>query len=382
MPHSCSPSRWSLPATARRCWHTGAVVFSTVTDRPTRRRSRRQKSRETPEGGLYAVRDGHLNQLTEDPTDSEPDFSADGRKIAFVRGGDVWAMRADGSGQRQLTSGAEARQPAAVSPKASYVVFERRATAGGSARPLHGQVRRQRPHRSSPAPATSTKRRSRPTARRSSSSAASPRPAAAPPTTSTRCGPRAPAWPASPGPATSTSSRPATSSAAIVFSRGESSEGPGAYADIFTMRSNGTKVEGAGRRRRLVLRRRRRRRRPHAALPPRPGPLGEEDRPGTGPQAEPSFPTSSATNSVFSSDGRKVAAFIATDEAETLSAIDVASRPQLAARRRLRAGKRLDRDDDRVGDGLAAGAALRTPPGSSSKGPLLRERALRRFAAV
>ena len=36
----------------------------------------------------------------------------------------------------------------------------------------------------------------------------------------------------------------------IVFSRGESSEGPGAYADVYTMRRNGSKVKalvaGAG----------------------------------------------------------------------------------------------------------------------------------------
>ena len=53
------------------------------------------------EGGLYAVTDGHLNQLTEDPTDTEPAFSPDGRGIAFVRGGDIYAVRADGSGQRR-----------------------------------------------------------------------------------------------------------------------------------------------------------------------------------------------------------------------------------------------------------------------------------------
>ena len=41
-------------------------------------------------GGLYAVKDGHLNQLTEDPTDTEPNFSPDGRTVAFVRGGDIY----------------------------------------------------------------------------------------------------------------------------------------------------------------------------------------------------------------------------------------------------------------------------------------------------
>ena len=83
---------------------SGAVVFSRaiVTAEKTRKRHGR-KSRRRPLRG----QGGRLNQLTENPADSEPDFSADGRKIAFVRGGDVWAMRADGSGQRQLTAGPE-----------------------------------------------------------------------------------------------------------------------------------------------------------------------------------------------------------------------------------------------------------------------------------
>ena len=37
----------------------------------------------TVKGGLFAVKDGRLNQLTEDPTDTEPSFSPDGRAIAF-----------------------------------------------------------------------------------------------------------------------------------------------------------------------------------------------------------------------------------------------------------------------------------------------------------
>ena len=59
----------------------------------------------TTEGGLFAVKDGHLNQLTEDPTDTEPSFSPDGRAIVFSRGGDIFSVRADGSGLRRLTSG-------------------------------------------------------------------------------------------------------------------------------------------------------------------------------------------------------------------------------------------------------------------------------------
>ena len=111
----------------------------------------------------------------------------------------------------------------------------------------------------------------------------------------------------------------------IVFSRGQSGEGPGAYADIFTMRRNGTKVKvlvaGAGssfvedvapEAQMLLFRRDQ-------------GLWVKKIGPGRAHKLS-EVADNSATNSVFSSDGRKVAAFIATDEAETLSAIDVASR--------------------------------------------------------
>ena len=104
------------------------VVFS------RRRRlspNRRRVGGETPKAASSRSSDGHLNQLTEDPTDTEPAFSADGRTIAFVRGGDIYSMRPDGSGQRQLTSGPELDAAAArLARTARYVVFERRAAAG------------------------------------------------------------------------------------------------------------------------------------------------------------------------------------------------------------------------------------------------------------
>src|SRR5690349_21103119 len=94
-----------LPASAQA--KAGAIVFSMATvEHPCCEVEGKAPAPKTV-GGLYASKEGHLNQLTEDPTDSEPDFSTDGHTIAFVRGGDVYAMRADGSGQRQLTSGPE-----------------------------------------------------------------------------------------------------------------------------------------------------------------------------------------------------------------------------------------------------------------------------------
>ena len=85
------------------------------------------------EGGLYAVRAGHLNQLTGNPADTEPAFSPDGRTIAFVRDGDLYSVRPDGSGQRHLTSGPELDSAPVVSPNGRFVVFERRSAADGPA---------------------------------------------------------------------------------------------------------------------------------------------------------------------------------------------------------------------------------------------------------
>jgi TolB protein len=110
-----------VPATAAGAPSTGAVVFSKSTT-----------VEGVAKGGLFAVRDGRLNQLTEDPTDTEPAFSPDGRTIAFVRGGDLYSVRPDGSGQRRLTSGPELDSAPIVSPDGRSVVFERRAGAGAA----------------------------------------------------------------------------------------------------------------------------------------------------------------------------------------------------------------------------------------------------------
>ena len=141
-----------------------------------------------------------------------------------------------------------------VAPNGRYVVFERRA-AGGAARPLHGRARRRRRCTPSPRRRGRPRSTSHPTAGRSSSSAAG-RAGGGAATTSTRCGPRAPACPAD-HTGRVDEFAPRYFEGGIVYSRGQSGEGPGAYADIYTMRRNGTQGAGAGRRRRLGLRRRR-----------------------------------------------------------------------------------------------------------------------------
>ncbi len=108
-----------LPAAASAASRTGAVVFSKAVSVGG-----------VVEGGLFAVRDGHLNQLTEDAADVEPAFSPDGTEIAFAREGDIYSVRPDGSGERRLTSGSAVDSRPIASANGRYVVFERRLSAG------------------------------------------------------------------------------------------------------------------------------------------------------------------------------------------------------------------------------------------------------------
>src|SRR3954454_24297050 len=120
----------AIPASASAAG--GAIVFSKVTeDHREYKEGDKVLPPKAPEGGLFAVKDRHLNQLTENPGDTEPSFSADGHTIAFVREGHVFAMRADGSGQKQLSGGSLDSRPI-VSPNGRLVVFERRTSAGGA----------------------------------------------------------------------------------------------------------------------------------------------------------------------------------------------------------------------------------------------------------
>lgn len=325
-----------LPAAgAAAAGHSGAVVFSRA---EVSTEEVEGVPVEKAEGGLYAARDGRLNQLTEDPSDREPDFSADGRKIAFVRDGDVWAMRADGSGQHRLTTGPEIDGRPQFDPRGRYVVFERRAAAG-SPRDLYevglgGAAHRlvagaHDEHEASFSPDGRAIVFVRSVALAGGGEADdvySVRPSGAGLARLTKT-------------ARLDEFSPRYFRGGIVFSRGQSGEGPGAYADVFTMRRNGARVRvlirGAGSSfvedvapaaRMLLFRRdqglwvkRIGRGRAHK--------LSE-------------VADNSATNSVFSSDGRRVAAFVAADDAETLSAIDVASRrrTQLASGFSLESG--------------------------------------------
>lgn len=312
----------ALPALASAARSTGAVVFSRVTVTTTTPKEGAAPEVKEEKGGLFAVRDGRLNQLTENAADTEPSFSPDGRTIAFVRGGDVYSVRADGSGERHLSSGAELDSAPTVAPNGRYVVFERRTSAtgpadlytvgakGGGVRPLVATVKDE--HDASIAPDgrgivfVSTV----PAAGGGSDDLYSVRPNGRGLTRLTRTG--------------VDEFSPRYFAGGIVYSRGESSEGPAAYADVFTMRGNGRRVKplvsGVG-----------------SAYVEDVAPAGRTvifrrdrglwvKRIGRGRAHKLTLlPDGSKTNSVFSSDSRRVAAIVQAEGETQLVAIDVRS---------------------------------------------------------
>ncbi len=315
----------AVPSAAAAAPKTGAIVFSMVTeDHRTQKDSKgKELPPKAPEGGIYAVRDERLNQLTEDPGDTEPSFSADGHTIAFVRDGDVFAMRADGSGQRQLTRGSEIDSRPLVSPNGRYVLFERR-TAVGAPRDLYtvrvggGTVNRlvaspADEHEASISPdgCAIAFVRSVPDAHGGTADDVyTVRPAGILQRRLTR----------TPG---VDEFAPRSLDETIVYSRGESTPGPSAYADIYAMGEKGGAprklIAGAGSSyvedatgggRTLLFRRDRG--------------LWVKTLGGKGRKLA-ELPDNSKTTSVFSSDGKKVAAFTETKEGQSISVIDVAT---------------------------------------------------------
>ncbi|HET8863000.1 MAG TPA: hypothetical protein VFM94_07105 [Solirubrobacterales bacterium] len=277
-------------------------------------------------GGLFAVKAGHLNQITEDPSDTEPAFSADGRTIAFVRGGDLYSIRPDGSGQKRLTSGVELDSAPIVSPDGKRVVFERRASEGGSAdlysvRALGGSLHAltngaPSDHQAdfSPDGRAIVFVRDSGTPTNTTEDLYSVRPSGAGLARLTRTN-------------GIDEFKPRYFAGGILFSRGESSEGPAAYADVYTMRRNGTRIKalvaGVGSAyvedvspdgHTLLFRRDQ-------------GLWSKRIGPGKARKLA-QLPDGSETNGVFSSDGRRVAAFVAVEEQQSLVAIDVATRRQ------------------------------------------------------
>lgn len=308
----------ALPAAAqaKKPSHSGAVVFSKATE---------VKEGEF-EGGLFAVRYGHLNQLTENPADVEPDFSADGRSLVFARNGDIFTMRPDGSGQRQLTSGPEIDSAPKIAPNGRYLVFERRAALPGAQRDLYTiSLSGGQPHPLATGSGDEREATFSPDGRaiayvrqvmNSAEAVADDIFAVNPSGSRTYHLTKTPSldeW------------APRYFAGGIVFSRGNDSDTPAAYADIYTMKRNGQKVKpqvrGVG-----------------SAFVEDVSPDGHTllfrrseglwmKRIGKGGARKlTDLPDNAKTNSVISADGTRVAAFIANGETEQLMSINLKTR--------------------------------------------------------
>jgi Tol biopolymer transport system component len=312
----------ALPAAANAATHrAGAVVFSQhwIHSEETNGKV----TAEVEEGGLFAVRDGHRNQLTENPADSEPSFAPDGRTIAFAREGDIYTVRPDGSGERRLTTGNALDSRPQISPNGRIVLFERRTGEGEPANLYTVSIGGGAAKDLTPGPEEASEARFAPDGRtivfvRTTDAAGRP---------------NADLYSIRPngtGIARLTSTGrvdefdPRYFAGGIVFSRGNQSEGPAGYADIYTMKANGTRikplVQGVGsayvedvspQGHTLIFRRDR------GLWVKRIGPKKAKK--------VVELPDGAQTNSVFSTDGTSVATLVGNAESEQLMSINLAT---------------------------------------------------------
>lgn len=305
----------AVPVGASAASSGGAVVFSKVSG-----------SGEDAKGGLFAARNGHLNQLTENPGDTEPAFSGDGGTIAFAREGDLFSVRPDGSGERRLTSGPAVDSAPKIAANGRYVVFERRAAAGapadlysvgamgGGLRALTKGAEDDREAALDPKGRAIVFVRGTAGGGGVNDDLYSIRPAGtglSRLTTTGRIDEFAPRYFAG----------------GLLFSRGESTPGAAAYADVFTMRRDGTRVKplvaGVGSAYVEDVTRD-----GHALLFRRDQGLWVKRIGPAKARKLAQLPDGSETNGVFSSDGRRVAAFVADEDRQSLVSIAVANGSQ------------------------------------------------------
>jgi Tol biopolymer transport system component len=302
----------AVPASATAATHrAGAVVFSQT-----------RTVEGVAEGGLFAVRDGQQNQLTENPADTEPSFSVDGRTIAFARSGHIYTVRPDGSGERRLTNGQVLDSRPQIAPNGRIVLFERRSAAGEPANLYTVAIGGGAAKDLTPGPEDATEARFAPDGKTITFVR-----------TTMANGSRLNAdlysiRPSGTGLARLTTTGrvdefdPRYFAGGIVFSRGNQSEGPAGYADIYTMKRNGTKVkplvEGVGsayvedvspQGHTLIFRRDR-------------GLWEKKIGPGRAKKVA-ELPDGTETNSVFSSDGSSVATLIEGRGSQELMAINL-----------------------------------------------------------
>jgi TolB protein len=80
-------------------------------------------------GDIYVSRDAAERRLTTGGGFARPRWSPDGRSIAYLKAGQLWTMRADGTGQRRLTT--RAAGGPSWSPDGKWVAFASLSCSGG-----------------------------------------------------------------------------------------------------------------------------------------------------------------------------------------------------------------------------------------------------------
>jgi TolB protein len=80
-------------------------------------------------GDIYLSRGAAETRLTRDGGYSRPRWSPDGRQLAFLKGGQLWTMRADGTAKRRLTT--RAASGPSWSPDGRYIAFASLSCTGG-----------------------------------------------------------------------------------------------------------------------------------------------------------------------------------------------------------------------------------------------------------
>ena len=80
-------------------------------------------------GDIYVSKGASEKRLTTGANQARPRWSPDGRSIAYLKAGYLWVMRADGSGQRRLSSRAAAGP--SWSPDGKSIAFASLSCSGG-----------------------------------------------------------------------------------------------------------------------------------------------------------------------------------------------------------------------------------------------------------
>lgn len=80
-------------------------------------------------GDVYASKGATETRLTKDGGYSRPRWSPDGRQLAFLKGGQLWTMKADGTAKRRLTT--RAASGPSWSPDSASIAFASLSCSGG-----------------------------------------------------------------------------------------------------------------------------------------------------------------------------------------------------------------------------------------------------------